>query len=361
MVCNHKLCRYQSFGFTLVELLVVIAIIGILVGMLLPAVQQVREAARRSTCANNLRQLAVGCHNYEERNMRYPHGAVMGQGAGWSAFILNDLEQTSLAESINLSDNQWSHATGDGAGTASHWTASSPENNAAIQTFLSIFRCPADQAPEGIPSGSPAIPKRVPSSYVGCATGTVSDTRRMAAWGSVTPSQARTARNGMLPPTQNAPYYGTQLTKTEIRFADISDGSSNTILLGETIFDTSSFTAGPGSPGSWSTTNRGIDHWYIGSPDIDQKQGSDLSEFLGSTFIPINLYHKYSDDQLRSLGSNPTVLFDQMAFGFASWHAGDGANFSLADGSTRYVTASIDATVFSNLGNRGDGQSIGSF
>ncbi len=349
--------RKPAAAFTLVELLVVIAIIGILIGMLLPAVQQVRESTRRISCLNHLRQLGIGCLNYEGRNMRFPQGAVMGQGTGWAGFILADLEQAALAAMVSFADQQWNHPTGDGPGTASHWTSASPGNHEAIQTWIPVFRCPSDQAPQHMPSGSgPQVPRRVPSSYIGCATGTEDNARRLAAWGTVTPSQAREARNGMLPPTQNAPYYAHQRTPTTVGFSDVTDGTSTTILMGETVFDTSPFTAKPGSPVSWSTSNRGIDHWYIGSFEIDQKQGTDLSEFIGSTKNPLNLYHQYSEERLQNMGSNPTALFDQMAFGFASWHSGSGVNFVFADGSASYLGSAIDAVILSNLGNRNDGQ-----
>lgn len=344
-------------GFTLVELLVVIAIIGLLVGMLIPAVQQVRESARRSSCSNNLRQLAMACQNFEGRNMRFPSGTIVGQGAGWSAFILQDLEQTSLAQSINFNDNNWNES-GSGTGSASHWTPSSGANHAAIQTFLPVFRCPADQAPQHIQSDSPLIPQRCPSSYIGCASGTTTNDRDMVSLptNSVTVAQAKAARSGLLPPTQNAPYYGVHLTKTAIGYSDILDGSSNTILIGESVFDTS-----PLAGTNWSVNNRGLDHWYIGSPDIDQFQGTDLSEFMASTRVPLNLYHQYSEDRLTSMTTEPTTLLRQMAFGFASWHASNGVNFCLGDGAVRYVSANVSVTVLSNLGNRADGQTLESF
>ncbi len=116
----------QRTGFTLVELLVVIAIIGILIGMLLPAVQQVREAARRSACSNNMRQLATGCLNFESSNEHFPPGwdgpnsnvyhfqkyirpwankngtAFQGNYYGWGTFILPFIEQNSLRDQMNI-------------------------------------------------------------------------------------------------------------------------------------------------------------------------------------------------------------------------------------------------------------------
>jgi prepilin-type N-terminal cleavage/methylation domain-containing protein/prepilin-type processing-associated H-X9-DG protein len=345
-------------AFTLVELLVVISIIGILVGMLLPAVQQVREAARRTSCLNSLRQLSIGCQNFEASNTYFPSGAKMGQGAGWSAHILKFIEQTAVGDKVDLADRNSGHATGAGPGTGSHWTASSPGNNEACRTYISTFRCASDPVPQHINSGSgPAIAGRVPSSFIGCATGTTDNVRDMVA-GSVSVAFAQESRNGLLVPNQSASYYGSDRLKTLIGYRDVTDGLTSTILIGETVFDSSGFEAAAGSPASWSTSNRGIDHWYIGSYQIDQKQGTDLSEFLGSTKVPLNLYHRYPESRLQAATSNPNSLFQQMEFGFASWHAGDGVNFAFADGSAKYVNANVDAVVLGHLGNRRDGQTV---
>jgi prepilin-type processing-associated H-X9-DG protein len=160
----------------------------------------------------------------------------------------------------------------------------------------------------------------------------------------------RRFRNGMLIPNQKADYFGGSRLKTIVTFADCRDGSSNTLLIGESIFDTSEING----------VSRGIDHWYIGSYQVDYN--IEMSEFLGSTAVELNLYHRYRDAKLEVLSdSKRTGLNKEMAFGFASWHAGDVVNFTFADGSTRLLAADVDSEVYANLGNRSDGKSIPAF
>ncbi len=344
MYAFSKLSR--RVGFTLVELLVVIAIISILVGMLLPAVQQVREAVRRSVCGNRLRQLALACHNYESSTQRFPEGCVLGQGAGWSAFILSQIEQNAIAGQLELEDR--STAPG-GSGNASHWTDGF--NEKACASYIPLFRCASDPVAPHIDSGSgPQMADRVPSSYIGVCSGTTDNHSTLYFNSTYDRNEVLAARSGMLIPNQKASYFARFQLKTTTRFADCLDGASNTLLVGETIFDTSDYAG----------SSRGIDHWYIGSYQIDYN--IEMSEFLGSTAVPLNLYHQFRDERLGLLRKSArTKLFKQMAFGFASWHAGNGMNFSYTDGSTRFIDATVDQDILKSLGNRADGQIVATF
>lgn len=336
---STKLIRRD--GFTLVELLVVIAIIGLLIGIALPAVQQAREAARRSTCSNNLRQMGFAVQAYYTTYRKYPPGRNLETGASWQAYILHDLEKSSVADSINLTSDLFV------------WT--SDEGRAALSTFYSVFRCPSDPVPQNVSSHGVIFPDRVPSSYISVSSGTIpvdpnDNTYRSLEFNGSNGALVEQMRSGVLTATQAN-------FKTELITDDIKDGTSNTALIGETIFDTQL----PISGGSLDA-----DHWVVGSYQIDFRNGTggtnpgsaaqDESEVMGSTGVPLNYYHS-----TQSLGSISSLVGEQISFSFGSWHAGDFSIFVFADGSTHVLSGDIDATVYSNLGSRSDGNVVDGF
>ena len=143
MVKTNRSYRVQQLGFTLVELLVVIAIIGILIGMLLPAVQQVREAARRLACSNNMRQIALAHQNYHSTHSEFPPGFVLDNSNnrfpshGWACFLLPFIEQNNLFETI------------DPQGFSDPLESTPEEGGAIVPSYV----CPSSNLPERSPSG----------------------------------------------------------------------------------------------------------------------------------------------------------------------------------------------------------------
>ena len=353
----------QRHAFTLVELLVVITIIGILVGLLLPAVQQVREAARRSACGNNLRQMSLATTTFHSTHGRYPPGCQLNTGASWQAYILPYLEQSNLYEQIDIVNG------------AFRWT--SDGGKLAVSTKLATFRCPSDPVPAEIPSHGSLFPKRYPSSYIAVSSGThpahndnsiTEDdvTYHRLEWVEGFPREVtESIRSGILTATQGPIFSNGSLQfelKTRINQGSISDGLSNTALIGETIFDTQ-LRIGDGA-------SIECDHWCIGSYQIDFRGGTqdrlnssdadklaqDEAEVMGSMAIPLNLYHTS-----RDWSSASDLQQDQITWSFGSWHAGRLCNFTFADGSTRLLSETIDERTYANLGHKNDGAILGEF
>src|SRR6516162_4179896 len=165
--------HYIRHALTLVELLVVIAIIGMLIGLLLPAVQKIRETASRLSCSNNLRQIGLACHNFHDTNLSLPPAYVASSywfdgatdtapGWGWAAFILPQIEQDNLYRSINFA-----------------LPIQAPQNAAAIQEMIKLYLCPSDLwlGPFTVADGfGNPLAVAAPSSYAACCGGDESDT-----------------------------------------------------------------------------------------------------------------------------------------------------------------------------------------
>ncbi|MEQ9409686.1 MAG: DUF1559 domain-containing protein [Fuerstiella sp.] len=284
-------------GFTLIELLVVIAIIAVLIALLLPAVQQAREAARRTQCKNNLAQLGLAIHNYDMSFEMLPPGTVNAEGPirnvpegyhmNWLVQCLPMLEQSAVFEKINFAEGVYGAA-----------------NTAVRGLSIHVFACPSDYS----------------FRYTVAPLGTVYSSSYAASFsGSDVPID-----------DQND---GLMFRNSSISFQQIRDGATNTIMLGEKL-----------NPRD--------------TPDLGWMSGT--SATLRNTGVPINRGWDVVN-YFSTTNKKPTTAPDELATGgFSSQHAG-GAHFMLADGSTRFLSEHVDQQVYSYLGNREDMQLLGEF
>jgi prepilin-type N-terminal cleavage/methylation domain-containing protein len=291
--------RTRARGFTLIELLVVIAIIAILVSLLLPAVQQAREAARRTQCRNNLKQIALAVHNYHDVFNLFPATEVGGTGtlARASAFvaILPYLEQTSAFTLYNPSLGN-----------------SNPANMMAVQQMIPTYLCPSAPLRRQIPISGCDANNRAPGTYA-VSTGSGDP------WGSLATGNPH-----------NGAIVGPSSGRTGLR--DVTDGASNTLLIGEAAWNIPDylFTSGPCA----GQVRWGFTYWSSPYP---------LATAF-STMAPFNP---------KRGGANVLSRF-------RSEHIG-GAQFALADGSVRFVSENISQTVLDATGTRAGSEVLGEF
>jgi prepilin-type N-terminal cleavage/methylation domain-containing protein len=346
----------KSSGFTLVELLVVIAIIGILVGLLLPAVQAAREAARRMSCSNNVKQLALACHNHHDVHKKFPYGILRNDGAfphpdtGKTGTpnpvsrryplmyqLLPFMEQTPLWETYDqwVFNNNRKEKLPDGT-LGPDWVG-----NFFLKQVVPTMVCPSN--PGGLLNESvdPASSGQYfRGHYYGCAG------RRSYPRGNMTFTRP-SLFNPFYPTIPNPGAGGTLSDGLFTRckrfgFSDCTDGSSNTLLLGERRFQDQVFDSSPivgDRIRDWGWL------WFGGEGDAH----------LG-TSVPINFVLPRDFDTLS--GGIQQTLFDDRINAFGSMHTG-GANFGIADGSVQFISQSIDMATFMALGSRAGGETAG--
>jgi prepilin-type N-terminal cleavage/methylation domain-containing protein len=341
-------------GFTLIELLVVIAIIAILIALLLPAVQQAREAARRTQCKNNLHQLGLALHNYHDSFLVFPPGVVTtAAGVGchtWSEMILGQMELGNVMNEINFSTSCFDSSVALPGATV---------NSDVAQTILPHFRCPSDNAPpsavEVYIAGS--APDNGFNSQDAGGDWTRSTSNYMGNWG---PGDAPIA-TASFPPTATgttAPQDGGGMffRNSSLSFRDMPDGSSNTFHVGERDGFVIAEAATTGLNQYDRIKTYGF--WYGISCVASgcAADGNRAGDIYGGTGINMN----------RSSSAGGLVI---PHLGFSSNHEG-GAHFLLGDGTVRLVNQNIQSNstgvnstqgLYQNLSDRRDGKDVGNF
>jgi prepilin-type N-terminal cleavage/methylation domain-containing protein len=309
-------------GFTLIELLVVIAIIGVLVSLLLPAVQQAREAARRTQCKNNLKQLGLALHNYHDTFSNFPPGCIRGGASGgwgfqtnvetscWTYLALPYIEQATIYNQLNFSTTNWYPGT-----------VFTTPNCEFAQKVIPSFVCPSDPNGGAKNFGSWACVGGVQNANGDFATinyAAMADSRNRIN------SSGYTSCGNCYPRTDGD---GMMFNRSKIGVRDVTDGTSNTILMAEV-------SGGPGVNQFWE--------WAWSGPLVDAR-------------ITPNGPGSYPGDRTFL---NPRETDTPQ--GASSYHEG-GIQVLLADGSVRFLSENINFATYKSLATRSGGEIAGEF
>ncbi|MCA9004788.1 MAG: DUF1559 domain-containing protein [Planctomycetaceae bacterium] len=313
-------------GFTLIELLVVIAIIAILIALLLPAVQQAREAARRSTCKNALKQVGLALHNYHDSHRTFPPGAVWygngsapadGRNANWGTTwvvqVLPFMDQAPLYNQYNMSLNARS--------------ANASSGTSVLRAKIPVLRCPSQTGVDRalLTQDFTGFSRITYAGSVGAGT-------------SLNIADFNSNRRGIFSP----------IAQNGAKIRDISDGTSNAIMLGEIVVGT----ATSDDKGAWG--------WCTGALFSGRNSNGILTPNTTKVTDGTPYAANNSSDQNFNRRNNPDITGSGAGQGLRSFHVG-GAHVTLADGSVRFISENVDQNTYLNLLSIDDGNVLGEY
>lgn len=330
----------RRLGFTLIELLVVIAIIAILIALLLPAVQQAREAARRSTCKNNLKQLGLALHNYHDNFKSFPIGCLAPYHAGnWRSKVLPYIDQGPLYNQITATEptvtSGYSGQRNDSINIGVYGTGSY-----AVLAGLTVpvYACPSNPTDTNFNSTSNPTMNNAERGqthdYVGIAGAGPDPSSRSGQCSGDLSGRGIVCQNGLLYPNGTA----------SIR--DVTDGTTNTLLVGEQSGLVNNQPLSANYQGGWAG-------WYPGfTKPASVTSSSDFGNGVTTLRYAINLKTTSPPNGAQTTYTHNTVI--------NSFHVG-GAHGLLADGSVRFLSENMNLPTLLQLGAKDDGQVIGEF
>jgi prepilin-type N-terminal cleavage/methylation domain-containing protein/prepilin-type processing-associated H-X9-DG protein len=334
--------RHKRRGFTLIELLVVIAIIAVLVALLLPAVQQAREAARRSTCKNNLKQIGLAMHNYHEIAGTFPY-AYMVNGANldvnsWGTMILPQLDQGPLYNQYNCSVPPINEAP-----LLGFPAAVVQANIAAISTYLPVFVCPSS------PSLAHTYVGGLPANSAGPGLPPFNISWTAARSDYCNPSGVRATFAGLayanFPGGPSGNRDGVMAPNRRNRISEVLDGSSNTFLVAERTGGATIYMKGGVAAGN---------PWALFGPS----NGGGWGDFLnGEQWLEGSLYDGTLGPGGGPCGINCTTLAGGSWYSF---HTG-GCHFLMCDGAVRFINENINQFTLAGLITRKKGEVVGEY